>query len=301
MNFYTLTYDADLPAVQQVNVPTNTDYKVGIKVKRNGEIQSLSPDNVTLGGLSADADKTNGYVTFTLSSDDSASYTNQKIDIENGYAVNAEEYNISSNNTGANLTATLLSVDLSQYAGTEVFAKDMQIAFTNISQTVLTKNDLLSTLVPYWEVPGDPLKYPQYGQYAMKPIVAKANGDKIYSIRRDATFDMYINGLGWDINKPAFLYQPAGDGVLPEFRESITIDEGDVLQMPLVLIRKDRTAGVMFKFTSGTPFSAKFDLNTNIFKSQQGDINIAAPAASTVAVEGTYADGTEFSFDFMTK
>ncbi len=48
MNFYTLTYDADLPAAQQVNIPTNTDYKLGIKVRRNGEIQTLSPDSVKL-------------------------------------------------------------------------------------------------------------------------------------------------------------------------------------------------------------------------------------------------------------
>lgn len=445
MKFYTLDFDCNTPTVQQVNVPTNTDYKVGIKVRRNGEIQNLSPESVKLytgetitveptdfnadkelatsidalvvallpasisadlggktintvvpevsydngatwgevyvttefdhyffvmdksqgnyyyarlglknpkskwelldgtktgvvgtsdtitmptnpqaflntnsgqwsitqfpcifrlvikyGGYSypvyiePDADKTNGYVTFTLSSDDSASYTSEKIDIEKGYDVNAEEYNISSNNTGANLTATLLSVDLGQYAGTEVFAKDMQIAFNNASQTVLTKNDLLSTLVHYWDVP-DEL---QYGQYSLKPIVVKANGDSIYSIQRGATFNMYINDLGWDINKPAFLYNlPGSDKV--EFRESFTIEEGDVLQMPNVAVRKGRTAGVMFKFTSGTPFSAKFDLNTNIFKSQQGDIAESINNASTAKLTGVYADGTEFDYNIV--
>lgn len=250
-----------------------------------------------LGTLSADADKTNGYVTFTLSAGDNASYTQETLSVDKGYDVNAEEYNISSNNTGANLTATLLSVDISEYAGAEVFAKDVQIAFNNASTTVLTKNDLLSTLVPYWEVPEEV----KYGQYAMKPIVAKANGDAIYSIQRGATFNMYINDLGWDINKPAFLYQPAGgEDVPPEFRESFTIEEGDVLQMPNVAVRKGRTAGVMFKFTSGTPFSAKFDLNTNIFKSQQGDL-ADINFDNTINIAGTLSDDTEFSYNVLVK
>ena len=65
MKFNTLTFDANLPTTQQVNVPTNTDYKVGMKVKRNGEVQQLGPDEFTItdadgNTLSADADKTNG-------------------------------------------------------------------------------------------------------------------------------------------------------------------------------------------------------------------------------------------------
>ena len=48
MKITTLTFDANLPTTQQVNVPTNTDYKVGLKVKRNGEIQQLGPDEITI-------------------------------------------------------------------------------------------------------------------------------------------------------------------------------------------------------------------------------------------------------------
>ena len=59
--------------------------------------------------------------------------------------------------------------------------------------------------------------------------------------------------------------------------------------------------GVELKIQLGQPLNANFNLAINTFKSQQGDINVAAPDASTVAVEGTYADGTEFSFDLCTK
>jgi len=48
MKLYTLTYDCNTPTKQQVNIPTNTDYKLGIKVRRNGEIQNLNPDSVKL-------------------------------------------------------------------------------------------------------------------------------------------------------------------------------------------------------------------------------------------------------------
>ena len=48
MKFNTITLDANLPTTQQVNVPTNTDYKVGMKVKRNGEVQSIKPSEFTI-------------------------------------------------------------------------------------------------------------------------------------------------------------------------------------------------------------------------------------------------------------
>lgn len=82
MNFYTLTYDANLPTAQQINVPTNTDYKVGVKARSNGELLDLDPADVTLGTLSADSEKTNGYVTFTKAAGDEASYTQKKLEIE---------------------------------------------------------------------------------------------------------------------------------------------------------------------------------------------------------------------------
>ena len=55
MKIYTLDFDCNQPTAQQVNVPTNTDYKVGIKVKRNGAYQNLKPAEVKLytGELSA--------------------------------------------------------------------------------------------------------------------------------------------------------------------------------------------------------------------------------------------------------
>lgn len=90
MKFNTLVFDANLPTTQQVNVPTNSDYKVGMKVKRNGAAQSIKPSEFTITGtdgttLSADSDKTNGYVTITKSSGDEATFKQFGVHIAKGY------------------------------------------------------------------------------------------------------------------------------------------------------------------------------------------------------------------------
>lgn len=109
MNFYTLAYNDSLPTLQQLNVPTNSDYKIGIKVigsKDAGKIVkfgagvtvvdatilaedfNLYPQQVTLVGdggstISADPELTNGYVTFTLKAGDEANFTKYKVQVKN--------------------------------------------------------------------------------------------------------------------------------------------------------------------------------------------------------------------------
>lgn len=65
---------------------------------------------------------------------------------------------------------------------------------------------------------------------------------------------------------------------------------------------KDYYWGRYISMAFGTPFSADFKLNVNEFKSQCGDLNAQTdPEFDTAKVEGTYADGTEFSYDFCIK
>ena len=57
--------------------------------------------------------------------------------------------------------------------------------------------------------------------------------------------------------------------------------------------------GNCYKMTFGIPFKSNFKLNVNEFKSQCGDLNVQTdPDFNTAKVEGTYEDGTEFSYDF---
>lgn len=134
MKLYTLTYDCNAPVVQQVNVPTNTDYKVGIKVKRNGAYQNLKPAEVTLGTLSADEGDVNGYTTFTFSAGDTASYTQETLDIQHGYdAGYSHPAYAEQNNTGAALPVVLVSADLSDFAGKTIYPED--VYYSGIANT----------------------------------------------------------------------------------------------------------------------------------------------------------------------
>ena len=74
MKLYTITYDCNTPTVQRLNIPTNTDYKVGVKIVKDGEVLDIDPEDMTLGATTADAEKLNGYVTFTKSTGAEANY-----------------------------------------------------------------------------------------------------------------------------------------------------------------------------------------------------------------------------------
>ena len=82
MRIYVLEFNCNTPTTQQVNIPTNTDYMVGIKATKNGEVLDIKPTEMTLGGTEADATKTNGYVTFTSASGDTAKYESKTVAIE---------------------------------------------------------------------------------------------------------------------------------------------------------------------------------------------------------------------------
>ena len=106
-SLYTLEYNANLPTKQQVNIPTNTDYRIGVKVTKNGQVLDIDPSEITLGGKAADATKTNDYVTFTLASDDNAKYESNVValEMEDGFkatfALNINVYKSQQGDIGA--------------------------------------------------------------------------------------------------------------------------------------------------------------------------------------------------------
>lgn len=48
MKIYTLEYDCNLPVTQQVNIATNTDAKIGIKVQKDGEYLNLDGSTLSI-------------------------------------------------------------------------------------------------------------------------------------------------------------------------------------------------------------------------------------------------------------
>lgn len=294
MKFYTLTYNCNTPTTQQINVPTNTDYKVGIKVVRNGKEQNLKPAEVTLGTLSADQDDINGYTTFTLSAGDDASYTQETIDIQHGYeSAFYKPAFVEQNTTGATETVTIISADLSDFVGYTLKPEDVYYS-AMYRRSELSVSQIEESFGPYWRVNEDAQSAVEF-----KPFIEDKDGNpKMYLVVTQAWYQEYCNALGWPIDKPGF-FVPKPDNTM-NIVETYTVQEGDRLVMGKGLnVSKDRWFGGKISITVGTPFDAQFKLNTNVFKSQEGNIGAFSGNANTVKFAGQTVDGTEFSYDLV--
>ena len=146
MNFYTSTYDLNNPTTTQVNVPTNTSYRVGLKFKRNGEIQNLQTTEVMFGTLSADAEKTNGYITFTTEAGDEPSFTRLDVVVDTRVPSDQEIQNSPTKTTssGASSILAYLHNELSGLVGKHIYGNTVKFEFsydeTNWTEAQFTYN-----------------------------------------------------------------------------------------------------------------------------------------------------------------
>lgn len=468
MKFNTLTFDANLPTVQQVNVPTNTDYKVGMKVKRNGEIQQLGPDEFTIytgeitpgdttvvgpadspsnlertvngtnkttifmmfpkaslsayankyiapsdieqtwhlsgettatplnygdleigygvqyvegstvwysyqgkwcriaGGAIAekkdrvqiidtalmrqnfnlqtavaevffngtiptaqapilvdstitfhdedtpvtiptDAEKTNGYVTFTQASNDDPSFRQLKVAIEHGYNYN-DTYTVKGQFPAStpNPNPSILAIKASELglAGVEIHASD----YGRLSARYWRKNTPQPADLSAWT---DVNLWTGQVTGIEKLELTSTDGTNYCSVYHPL-IDYTISEIDQAVPSLMGFTFKAGEYYFVEREKT-----GDV--WPITNITQKKifgaddtmlyTGGLRFtanyywgrsvSMAFGTPFKSNFKLNINEFKSQCGDLNVQTdPEFNTAKVEGTYADGTEFSFDF---
>jgi hypothetical protein len=133
MKLYTLEYDCNRPAAQQINVPTNSDFKVGFGVTRNGKKSILSPNEITLTDgsetLSCDSTKTKGYPTVSMQSGSSADLKQYTVAVAKGYDFNDVIYCHGFATAATTVTDMSTSPDYDTdalgIAGMEVFAKDV--------------------------------------------------------------------------------------------------------------------------------------------------------------------------------
>lgn len=278
MKFYTLTYDANLPTKQQVNVPTNTDYKIGVKVVKNGELLDLDPADVTLGSLSADADKTNGYVTFTEAAGDDASYTQKKLAIV--HVPNEAKLVFTPSKSSVVYQA---SYNLSATGFSSFFPEDAVIG-TATSKTAQP----LSTDVTTWDNPvfwppvtgvGDvvgakvKIIWPYAGTTgAIYWRMATKTYNALYDDPENPALSAIEIGDLPPKGTPLALKQEPGEDTLTPVRK-IELYDNAVL---IVGVRKERsTYGIaVLKIEDSKPVDLKFDLLENIFKSQQGELDI---------------------------
>ena len=110
-----------------------------------------------------------------------------------------------------------------------------------------------------------------------------------------------FNYFGWkEGDAPIFLANNLGEATLYPLT-SFTIEDGAHFIIHTNNLPANRFAAALFALLPQEAIHADFKLNINEFKSQSGDIAETLADGSSVKVDGTYADGTDFSFDFCTK
>ena len=300
MKFYTLDFDCNAPVTQQVNVPTNTDYKVGIKVKRNGAYQNLKPAEVTLGTLSADEGDVNGYTTFTMSAGDTASYTQATLDIQHAQdsTVEIQKY---TNETGAQVSLPLLSCTAEELglAGKTIYPDMVKMGALFGLNAQPTDAELKAAADTYWNWT---FREDTPAIIFRTSIMISGSKGTIYSITGDPQGLAYKQALKdegkWDGVTPIFFFVPAGEGSFTAIYD-YTFDGSETIAFKNVKTNAGKSKGGYLELDYDLPFDAKFKLNTNIFKSQQGDKAESINDASTAKLTGVYSDGTEFDYDVV--
>ena len=299
MKFYTLNYNCNVPTTQQINVPTNTNYKVGIKVTRNGKEQNLKPAEVTLGALSADEDDINGYTTFTLSADDNASYTQATLDIQHAQdsTVEIQKY---TNNTGAQTTLPILSCTAEQLgiAGKTIYPEMVKMGALHGLSAQPTDAALREAADTYWNWT---FRSDTPSIVFRTNTMISGNKGTIWSMTGDPQGVMYkqslINEGKWDGVTPMFFFVPTGSQYFTAIYD-YTFDGSETITFKNVKTAAGKSKGGYLELDYDHPFDAKFKLTTNVFKSQEGDLDDIS-TGKTTTLSGEYSDGTDFNFNIV--
>lgn len=278
MKFYNLKFNANAPAAQQINVPTNTDYKLGVKVIQNGKELELSSSNVVLDNLSADEQKTNGYLTFTLSADDNAHIAQRLLSVD--YTpLSAQEISIQkAQNIGV---TTVLSAEAPDLIGKELTPKDYYVSYikTDIDNAP-TSADVEASYQSYRDYFNDKPS-------AQLIVFAGTTNYRLYATCK-AVDDAARNGQLVVLDLPPkgvdyFLVRHNIDASTVVWKAvlSYTLKEDDQIQVPKISMSRPFVyRGVGLKIQLGTPLNTTFKLVENVFKSQCGDIATASGGGS---------------------
>lgn len=244
---------------------------------------------MTLSGLSADAEKTNGYVTFTKSTDDNVSYTQETLSIDTtDYTDISETKSNTSRNTAINIRAN----QLTPYADKKLFGTNVRIEYkpnadAEFEEIAYDKMDGL-TPIRFYYGNNNWIRYVWYGD-AIFSDTGAAN-KRFTEWAQDGT-----TNLGWrdsitleNITRVQLVW-PARDhqDIFPKFQFDESATNPLVIRITLVC--------------GEIPLIANFKLNINEFKSQQGDIGELGKRANTVNIAGTLSDSTPFEYNAVIK
>ena len=286
MNFYTSTYDLNNPTTTQVNVPTNTSYRVGLKFKRNGEIQNLQTTEVTVGNQAIDAEKTNGYITYTTESGDEPSFQQFNVVVDTRVPGDKKVVDYIVQMTDNTIPRALsASVDEEGLVG-QYYGEDGQLEMY------------------LWNSASQPPE--DYTQWTkMTPagsgtkVVKCADGSLWYW--RNLPEPMVIEGKTYDTGY-WFLHTNTAGNVWVEGAKSILLQSGDYLISGTYRYTANNWLGIVTCVKiPPTGYTQTVKLNVNVVKSQKGDLNPTPTEFQTVKYAGTDGDGNAFSYDIVIK
>ena len=134
-------------------------------------------------------------------------------------------------------------------------------------------------------------------------IMISGTQGTIYSVTGDPAggpmYKQFLYDEGkWDGVRPIFFFVPTGEQNITAIYD-YTFDGSETIVYKNIKTAVGKSKGGYLEFDYDQPFDAKFKLNTNIFKSQQGDKADSIENASTAKLTGVYSDGTEFDYDIV--
>ena len=132
MKINAIEYDACMPMPNQITVPTNSDFNVGIKVYRDGEEVNVKRHELSVNGQIA-SDQIDGYNIFELSSDGDVGMKKIIVDVVKPTTLSGES--VATNTAffranrlqGAGVNVYLSSVDTTFPDDYDLYAKDVSL------------------------------------------------------------------------------------------------------------------------------------------------------------------------------
>lgn len=302
MKLYTLDYNCNQPLTQQVNIATNTDAKLGIKVQKDGEYLNLDGSSLSVvtpnATISADEELTNGYVTFPISIGDEPTLTQDTVVLDKQHCFNGTV-----KHTGqwpATPDPTVLNPAVLQ-----VNAKDLDAV-----GAVVNANDIGPKQIKYWSNVNPPpealsdwndaawLPRRGSGRYIPAVVIVEGGIDEHGNARGQ---EVYCKTKADDTTKFVFADLVPGTATFINERETYTLTEKSTFVRNLNFNANWYYGQAIDLVLDGTPTKATFKLNVNGFKSQQGDKDFIGELpyipSETINIAGTYTDNTPFSYD----
>lgn len=253
--------------------------------------------------LSADAELTNGYVTFPISTPDTASLVQDTVVVDKPHAFNGTV-----KKTGqwpAQADPTILNPAVFQ-----ANAKDLDAV-----GAVVNANDIGPKQIKQWRkanpVPDELSAWVTqtwlidlgFGEYLPAVVIIEGGLDEKGMPRGQQVYCKQKTG-----DPTKFVFADKVPGTQADYineRETYTLTEKSTFVRNLNFKANWYYGQAIDLVLDGTPTKATFKLNVNTFKSQQGDKEFVQELppipTKTANLSGTYADNTEFSFDIFYK